>query len=134
MRKKCGGVIHCFTEDLAFAEAAMELGFYISISGIVTFRQATELKEVVKQVPLERLLIETDSPYLAPVPHRGKQNQPAYVVEVAAYIAQLKGVALSEVAGKTTENYRKLFFSIKNVSTKKKRAKALFFCAVSHRL
>ncbi|WP_047046692.1 TatD family hydrolase [Vibrio mexicanus] len=108
--EKCGGVIHCFTEDLEFAEAAMELGFYISISGIVTFRQATELKEVVKQVPLERLLIETDSPYLAPVPHRGKQNQPAYVVEVAAYIAQLKGVALSEVAKKTTENYRKLFF------------------------
>ncbi|MDA0147946.1 TatD family hydrolase [Vibrio sp. LaRot3] len=107
--EKCGGVIHCFTEDLAFAKAAMELGFYISISGIVTFRQATELKEVVKQLPLERLLIETDSPYLAPVPHRGKQNQPAYVVEVAAYIAQLKGVALSEVGEKTSENYRNLF-------------------------
>ncbi|MCG3765588.1 YchF/TatD family DNA exonuclease [Vibrio cincinnatiensis] len=96
--ERCGGVIHCFTEDLPFAEAAMELGFYISISGIVTFRQATELKEVVKQLPLDRLLIETDSPYLAPVPHRGKENQPAYVVEVAAYIAQLKGVALHEVA------------------------------------
>ncbi|MCV5689718.1 TatD family hydrolase, partial [Escherichia coli] len=74
---KCGGVIHCFTEDLPFAEAAMDLGFYISISGIVTFRQATELKEVVKALPLERLLIETDSPYLAPIPHRGKENQPA---------------------------------------------------------
>lgn len=106
---KCGGVIHCFTEDLAFAEAAMELGFYISISGIVTFRQATELKEVVKAIPLERLLIETDSPYLAPVPHRGKQNQPAYVVEVAAYIAQLKEAALSEVGRKTSENFQKLF-------------------------
>ncbi|MBW3696555.1 YchF/TatD family DNA exonuclease [Vibrio sp. T187] len=106
---KCGGVIHCFTENQAFAEAAMELGFYISISGIVTFRQATELKEVVKNLPLERLLIETDSPYLAPVPHRGKQNQPAYVVEVAAYIAQLKGVSLSEVGQKTTENFEKLF-------------------------
>ncbi len=107
--EKCGGVIHCFTEDLPFAEAAMELGFYISISGIVTFRQATELKEVVKALPLERLLIETDSPYLAPVPHRGKQNQPAYVVEVAAYIAQLKGVSLSEVGTKTTKNFKSLF-------------------------
>ncbi|MCJ2375444.1 YchF/TatD family DNA exonuclease [Vibrio sp. ZSDZ34] len=107
---KCGGVIHCFTEDLAFAQAAMDLGFYISISGIVTFRQATELKEVVKQLPLERLLIETDSPYLAPVPHRGKENQPAYVVEVAAYIAQLKGCSLQEVAENTTNNFEKLFF------------------------
>jgi len=107
--QRCGGVIHCFTEDLAFAEAAMELGFYISISGIVTFRQATELKEVVKALPLERLLIETDSPYLAPVPHRGKQNQPAYVVEVAAYIAQLKGCSLHEVGQKTSENFRNLF-------------------------
>lgn len=107
--QRCGGVIHCFTEDLAFAEAAMELGFYISISGIVTFRQATELKQVVKALPLERLLIETDSPYLAPVPHRGKQNQPAYVVEVAAYIAQLKGCPLHEVGQKTSENFRNLF-------------------------
>jgi TatD DNase family protein len=108
--EKCGGVIHCFTEDMAFAEEAMALGFYISISGIVTFRQAHELKEVVKQLPLDRLLIETDSPYLAPVPHRGKENQPAYVVEVASYIAQLKGVALSEVAYKTSHNYQNLFF------------------------
>ncbi|NOH95360.1 YchF/TatD family DNA exonuclease [Vibrio sp. 99-70-13A1] len=106
---KCGGVIHCFTEDQDFADAAMELGFYISISGIVTFRQATELKEIVKNLPLDRLLIETDSPYLAPVPHRGKQNQPAYVVEVAAYIAQLKGISIAEVGRKTTENYQKLF-------------------------
>ncbi|WP_319537372.1 YchF/TatD family DNA exonuclease [uncultured Vibrio sp.] len=107
--EKCGGVIHCFTEDLGFAEAALDLGFYISISGIVTFRQATELKEVVKNLPLDKLLIETDSPYLAPVPHRGKENQPAYVVEVAAYIAQLKAVSISEVAQKTTENFRNLF-------------------------
>ncbi len=107
--EKCGGVIHCFTEDFAFARAAMELGFYISISGIVTFRQATELKEVVKQLPLDRLLIETDSPYLAPVPHRGKENQPAYVVEVAAYIAQLKGCSLKEIAEKTTRNFENLF-------------------------
>ncbi|WGW01330.1 YchF/TatD family DNA exonuclease [Vibrio sp. YMD68] len=107
--ERCGGVIHCFTEDLPFAEAAMDLGFYISISGIVTFRQAKELKEVVKSLPLERLLIETDSPYLAPIPHRGKENQPAYVVEVAAYIAQLKGLSLSEVGRKTTENFSNLF-------------------------
>ena len=106
---QCGGVIHCFTEDLAFAQAAIDLGFYISISGIVTFRQATELKEVVKALPLERLLIETDSPYLAPVPHRGKQNQPAYVVEVAAYIAQLRGESLAKVGQKTSENFRNLF-------------------------
>lgn len=106
---KCGGVIHCFTEDFAFAKAAIELGFYISISGIVTFKQATELKQVVQALPLECLLIETDSPYLAPVPHRGKQNQPAYVVEVAAYIAQLKGCSLHEVGQKTSENFRDLF-------------------------
>ena len=87
----------------------MELGFYISISGIVTFKQATELKEVVKNLPLDRLLIETDSPYLAPIPYRGKQNQPAYVVEVAAYIAQLKGISMKEVAEQTTKNYQKLF-------------------------
>ncbi len=109
--EKCGGVIHCFTESLDFAEQAMDLGFYISISGIVTFRQATELKEVVKQLPVERMLIETDSPYLAPVPHRGKQNQPAYVVEVANYIAQLKGISLTEVATKTTQNFRDLFLA-----------------------
>lgn len=106
---KCGGVIHCFTEDLDFAQQAMELGFYISISGIVTFRQATELKEVVKAIPIERLLIETDSPYLAPVPHRGKENQPGYVVEVAAYIAQLKKLPLNEVGEITSKNFRNLF-------------------------
>jgi TatD DNase family protein len=108
--ERCGGVIHCFTEDLPFAEAVMALGFYISISGIVTFRQATTLREVVKQLPLDRLLIETDSPYLAPVPHRGKENQPAYVVEVASCISQLKGVAISEVAYATTGNFKNLFF------------------------
>lgn len=109
--ERCGGVIHCFTENYAFAQCALDLGFYISISGIVTFRQATELKEVVKKLPLERLLIETDSPYLAPVPHRGKENQPAYVVEVASYIAQLKGISLHQVAEKTSQNFRNLFLS-----------------------
>lgn len=107
--EKCGGVIHCFTEDLAFAKAAMDLGFYISISGIVTFKAAVELKEVVKALPLDRLLIETDSPYLAPVPHRGKENQPAYVVEVAQYVAQLKGESLGRVAEQTTKNFQNLF-------------------------
>ncbi|GLT17958.1 deoxyribonuclease [Vibrio zhanjiangensis] len=112
--EQCGGVIHCFTEDLAFAKAALDLGFYISISGIVTFKQASELKEVVKALPLDCLLIETDSPYLAPVPHRGKQNQPAYVVEVASYIAQLKGLSLSEVGLKTSKNFHDLFLRRKN--------------------
>ena len=108
---KCGGVIHCFTEDWAFAEAAMELGFYISISGIVTFNKATELKDVVRRLPLERLLVETDSPYLAPVPYRGKENQPAYVREVAEYIGLLQGKSFEEVAQVTTNNYNKLFLN-----------------------
>ncbi len=108
---KCGGVIHCFTEDWAFAEAAMELGFYISISGIVTFNKATELKDVVRRLPLERLLVETDSPYLAPVPFRGKENQPAYVRDVAEYIGLLKGKSFEEVAQTTTNNFRNLFLN-----------------------
>lgn len=107
--ERCGGVIHCFTEDWAFAQAAMGLGFYISISGIVTFRTAKELREVVKQLPLDRLLIETDSPYLAPVPYRGKENQPAYVAEVAACVAELKGVSVEEIAQQTTQNFETLF-------------------------
>ncbi|MEJ2763145.1 YchF/TatD family DNA exonuclease [Photobacterium sp. MCCC 1A19761] len=107
--EKCGGVLHCFTESLEMAQAAIELGFYISISGIVTFNKASELKNVVHQIPLERLLVETDSPYLAPVPHRGKQNQPAYVREVAEYIALLKGVSVEEVERVTTENFFSLF-------------------------
>lgn len=108
---KCQGVIHCFTEDWAFAEAAMELGFYISISGIVTFNKASELKDVVRRLPLERLLVETDSPYLAPVPFRGKENQPAYVKEVASYIALLKGKRVEEVAEITTNNFKNLFLN-----------------------
>lgn len=107
--EQCGGVLHCFTESLEMAQAAMELGFYISISGIVTFNKASELKNVVHQLPLERLLVETDSPYLAPVPHRGQQNQPAYVREVAEYIALLKGVSVEEVERITTENFFTLF-------------------------
>lgn len=103
------GVLHCFTESLEMAEAAMELDFYMSISGIVTFNSAQELREVVKAIPLERLLIETDSPWLAPVPHRGKQNQPGYVVEVAEFIAELKGITVAELARITTENFYTLF-------------------------
>jgi len=108
---KCGGVIHCFTEDWEFAEAAMDLGFYISISGIVTFNKAAELKDVVRRLPLERILVETDSPYLAPVPFRGKENQPAYVRDVAEYISLLKGKSIEEVAQVTTNNFKKLFLN-----------------------
>lgn len=108
--QQSGGVLHCFTESLEMAQQAIdELGFYISISGIASFANAKELREVVKALPLERLLIETDSPWLAPVPHRGKQNQPAYVVDVAKCVADVKGVTLDEVAATTTANFYKLF-------------------------
>ena len=106
---EAGGVMHCFTETREVAEAALELGFYISFSGIVTFRNAKALKEVACAVPLERMLIETDSPYLAPVPYRGKTNQPAYVVHVAEEIARLKGLAVDQVAAATTRNFNRLF-------------------------
>jgi len=104
-----GGVMHCFTESKEVARLAMDLGFYISFSGIVTFKNALEIKETCKYVPLDRMLIETDSPYLAPVPHRGKVNQPAWVSHVAQYIAQLKGVTTSEIGHTTTQNFYKLF-------------------------
>lgn len=103
------GVMHCFTESLAVAEAAMAQGFYISFSGIVTFKSAKELQAVAQAVPLERMLIETDSPYLAPVPFRGRMNEPGYVAHVAEYIATLKGVSLREVADRTSENFFNLF-------------------------
>lgn len=106
---KCSGVLHCFTENWEMAKAALDINFYISISGIVTFKNAIELQDVVKQIPLERLLIETDSPYLAPVPKRGKQNQPAYVKHVAEFIAELKGVSTEELAEVTTNNFKSLF-------------------------
>ncbi|MDP8080390.1 TatD family hydrolase [Phocoenobacter skyensis] len=107
--EKCGGVLHCFTEDYAMAKRALDIGFYISISGIITFKNAKELRDVVRKLPLERLLIETDSPYLAPVPYRGKPNQPAYVREVCEYIATLKGLSVTELASITTQNVQKLF-------------------------
>lgn len=104
-----GGVMHCFTESLAVAEQAMAMGFYISFSGIVTFKNAASLREVAAAVPLDRLLVETDAPYLAPVPHRGKRNEPAYVVHVAETIARIKGVGLEEVARASRENFFRLF-------------------------
>ncbi len=103
------GVLHCFTESLEMARAAIEMGFYISFSGIVTFKNARELQAVAKELPLERILIETDAPYLAPVPFRGKTNEPGFVVHVAEYLAQLKGVPLEQVARQTTENFFELF-------------------------
>lgn len=105
----CGGVLHCFTEDWATAKAALDLGFYISFSGIMTFRNADALREVVRQVPSDRLLIETDSPYLAPVPHRGKTNQPAYVAAVAKAIADVRQISVEELAHQTSQNFRQLF-------------------------
>ena len=107
--RDCGGVIHCFTEDMEFARAALDLGMYISFSGIVTFRNADSIREVACAMPLERMLIETDAPYLTPVPLRGKPNRPAYVRHVAEAIARLRGIALEELAEATTANYLRLF-------------------------
>ncbi len=104
-----GGVMHCFTETWEVATAALDLGFHISFSGIVTFRNAQALKEVARRVPLERMLIETDSPYLAPVPHRGKRNEPAFVPHVAAEIARLREVPVETVAKATSDNFFRLF-------------------------
>ena len=104
-----GGVMHCFTESLEVALQAIELGFYISFSGIVTFKNALALKEVAKSIPLERILLETDSPYLAPVPFRGKINQPAYVKYVAEEVAKLRGIPTEELATATTRNFFQLF-------------------------
>jgi TatD DNase family protein len=104
-----GGVFHCFTETLQVARAALDLGFHISFSGIVTFRNAEDLREVARFVPLDRLLIETDSPYLAPVPHRGKTNDPSLVPFVAAQVAQTRGMPVEEVATATSANFSRLF-------------------------
>jgi TatD DNase family protein len=107
--KESAGVLHCFTESWEMAKAALDLNYYISISGIVTFRNAEELREVTKKIPLNRLLIETDSPYLAPIPFRGKSNQPRYVKAVAEFIAELRGIAVEELAQQTTQNFFCLF-------------------------
>ena len=110
---RAGGVMHCFTESLEVALAAIEMNFYISFSGIVTFKKALELKEVASRIPLERMLIETDSPYLAPVPFRGKLNQPSYVKHVAEEIAKLRGITVEEVGEATSANFSRLFLNQK---------------------
>ncbi len=106
---QAAGVLHCFTEDLDMAEQAIDLGFYISFSGIITFKNAGDLREVVKALPLERILIETDSPYLAPMPYRGKSNEPKYVEKVAECVADLKAVPVDEVKAVTSQNFFDLF-------------------------
>lgn len=106
---RIGGVMHCFTESAEVAIAAMEMGFYISFSGIVTFKSAKDLQETCKQVPLERMLIETDSPYLAPIPYRGKVNEPAWVAKVGEFIADLKGVSVDNLAEHTSSNFFQCF-------------------------
>lgn len=103
------GVLHCFTESREMAEAAIALGYYISLSGIVTFNSAKALREVAKWLPLERLLVETDAPWLAPVPHRGRENRPALVREVAQFIAELRGISLAELAAASSDNFYRLF-------------------------
>ncbi|MEQ1667651.1 MAG: TatD family hydrolase [Sulfuriferula sp.] len=110
-----GGVMHCFTESLAVAEAAIAMNFYISFSGIVTFKKATELKVVAQAIPLERMLIETDSPYLAPIPYRGKTNEPAWVKHVAEHIAELRGDSLAHIGEVTTRNFFQLFQSARPI-------------------
>jgi TatD DNase family protein len=105
------GVMHCFTETWAVAQEALDMGFYISFSGLVTFRNAADLRDVARRVPFDRLLVETDSPYLAPVPHRGKTNEPAFVANVANCVAEARGVPLDDVAQQTTENFFRLFDS-----------------------
>lgn len=107
--QQVGGVIHCFTENLDVALQAIELGFYISFSGIVTFKNALTIKEVAAAVPLNRILVETDSPYLAPIPYRGKTNQPSYVKHVAQELARLRGITLQDISEATTENFFRLF-------------------------
>lgn len=104
-----GGVMHCFTESWETARAALDLGFYISFSGIVTFKNAAQLREVAMKVPMDRLLVETDSPYLAPVPHRGKTNEPGFVRHVAEKIGELREMSLEQVAEQTTQNFYRLF-------------------------
>ena len=104
-----GGVMHCFTEDWEMARKALDMGFYISFSGIITFRSADDLRDVAKKVPLDRILIETDAPYLAPVPYRGKPNYPRYVSQVADCLAEVRGVEPGELAAVTWDNFFRLF-------------------------
>ena len=107
--EEVGGIMHCFVEDLKIAEQSIELGFYISFSGILTFKNAKLVKEVATSIPLDKILVETDAPYLAPVPFRGKPNQPAYTKFVVEELAKLRGISYEEVAQQTTKNFKKLF-------------------------
>jgi TatD DNase family protein len=107
--EKVGGILHCFTESAEMAKTAIDLGFYISFSGILTFKTANSLREVAESIPLDRMLIETDCPWLAPVPYRGKENQPAYVVEVAKQLAEIHNLTYEEIAAHTTANFYNLF-------------------------
>ncbi|WWO99652.1 MAG: YchF/TatD family DNA exonuclease [Candidatus Dasytiphilus stammeri] len=107
--EKCRGVIHCFTEDITMAKKLLDIGFYISFSGIVTFKNVTHLHEIVRYIPLERILIETDSPYLAPVPYRGKENHPALLYQIAKVIAAIKNISIEKLAQITTNNFSRLF-------------------------
>lgn len=107
--EKAGGIIHCFTENWDTAKRALDIGFYISLSGIVTFKNAKELQDVAKKLPLDRILIETDAPYLAPVPHRGKTNKPVFVKHVAEFLAELRGDSVENIASTTTANFQRLF-------------------------
>lgn len=111
-----GGVMHCFVDDWHTAQEAMDLGFYISFSGIVTFKNAKEVQDVARQIPLDRLLVETDAPYLAPMPYRGKPNQPAYVYHTARFLAELRGEDFEKLAGQTTENFFNLFKNAEKVN------------------
>lgn len=104
-----GGIIHCFTSSQALADAALEMGFYISFSGVLTFKTAEELRDVARSVPMERLLIETDCPFLAPIPYRGKRNEPAFVIETAKKLAELKQTSVEEIGRVTSGNFRRLF-------------------------
>ena len=112
--QRAGGVFHCFTETMAVAKAALDMGFYISFSGILTFKTAADLREVAQFVPLDRMLIETDSPYLAPVPYRGKTNNPSYVPYVAKLIAELRGDKLETIANATSHNFEQLFSGVQS--------------------
>jgi TatD DNase family protein len=103
------GLLHCFTSSAQLAETALKLGFYISLSGILTFKTADELRETARTVPLDRLLVETDSPYLAPIPKRGKRNEPSFVVHTAAKLAEVKGISAEALAEATTTNFLRLF-------------------------
>jgi len=113
-----GGILHCFTESWDMAKEALDMGYYVSISGIVTFRNAENVREVARKIPLDRLLIETDSPYLAPVPFRGKPNEPAYLPKVAECVAELRGMSVQALVNTTTENFHQLFPSTQTTFNK----------------